>query len=56
MTTHQFIERKLHAAGNYLCGIRNPQGFGIRNTTQGIRNPSSTDNLETGIRNPRRGI
>ena len=34
-------------------------GFGIWNTDQGIRNPSSTDkywNPVSGIRNPRRGI
>ena len=43
-------------AGNYLCVIRNPQGLGIRNTTPGTRISSSTDNLESGIRNPRHGI
>ena len=52
------------------CGRRFEKGFGILNTAQGIRNPSNDWNreskfhrqgipnqvLESGIRNPRRGI
>ena len=54
---------------NFACGIRNVEkfllvefgilGFTIRNTAQGIQNPSSTDkdgNPVPGIRNPWRGI
>ena len=55
----------------HIRGIRIPEstkillikfeilGFGIRNTAQGIQNPSSTDkywNLVLGIRNPQSGI
>ena len=51
----------------FACGIWNPQGFGMRNTAERIRNPSkdwnpiqgSTRknwNQVPGIRNPRRGI
>ena len=55
----------------HIRGIRIPEstkillikfeilGFGIRNTAQGIQNPSSTDkywNLVLGIRNPQGGI
>lgn len=46
----------------FVCGIRNPAGFGVENTVQRLRNPSTDLNSEfkyqwqriwRGIRNPR---